>query len=76
MLEQESKKVHDKALQIYRAEMASVAGSASTKNVATLRKTHKQLEAELRKFVGKEMRGYSRLAEVTEKMLVRSSVMS
>ena len=69
-MEQQSKKAYEKALEIYHSEINSIIASASTKNLATLRKTQKRLEDELRKFVTKELRSYSHLSEITEKLLV------
>lgn len=69
-MEVQGKKVYEKALQIYRTEMNGIVGSGFNKNVGSISKTHKQLEEELRKLLQKELKGYSKLNELTEKMLV------
>jgi len=66
----QSKKVYDKAIQIYRTEIDGVARSGNNKDLSSISKTHKQLEEELRKLLQRELKGYSQLNELTEKMLV------
>jgi prefoldin subunit 5 len=66
----QAKRVYEKAIQIYHTEIDGVARNGSNKNLSSISKTHKQLEEELRKLLQKELKGYSQLNELTEKMLV------
>ena len=68
-MEQQSKRIYDKAIQIYRSEINGISANG---NIKTISKTHKQLEEELKKFVQKELKGYSKLNEVNEKLVVRN----
>jgi hypothetical protein len=63
-MEQQCKKVYDKALEIYKAEIGSATSMSAGK------KTHQHLEDELRKYLQKEMKGYSKLSEITTKLMV------
>jgi len=69
-MEAQSKKVFEKALEIYHTETNSIISSNSTKDLVTLKKTHRQLEDQLRKYLFKELRSYAKLSELTEKLLV------
>jgi len=68
-MEQQCNKTYDKALQIYRSEINNATSMSDAK------KTHQHLEDELRKHLQKELKGYSKLSEVTTKLLVVTVLM-
>ncbi len=70
VMEQQCKKVFEKALEIYHREMNGIISSASTKDVDTVKKTQRRLEGELAKYLQKELKGYSKLGESVDKLLV------
>lgn len=73
-MEQQARKALDKALQIYRTEMNGVVGNVLNKDMSSMEKTHKQLEEQLKKYLQKELRGYSKLSEITDNMMVTITV--
>ncbi len=69
-MEQQSRQVGAKALEIYHSEMNSIISSVSTKDLAALKKTQQKLEGEIRKYILTELKGFSRSPELADGLLV------
>jgi hypothetical protein len=50
--------------------MNTVIFNVYTKDLETLKKTQKRLEEELKKFMLKELKSFSKVAELTDKLIV------
>lgn len=69
-MEEQSRKVVDRAVEVYHREMNSKLANVHTSNVKTLKEKQKQLEEELREMVVKELKNYAHVAEVADKFIV------
>ena len=71
-MEQQSKQVYSKALSIYNSEMNSIIANVGTKDLDTFKKTQKKMEEELKKFIQKELKGYVKINEMTQQLIVNN----
>lgn len=69
-MEQQSKLVFAKAQSIYNSEMNSIIANVGTKDLDTFKKTQKKMEEELKKLIQKELKGYSKINELTQQLIV------
>ena len=69
-MEQQSKKIYNRALEIYKMEMNRAVLGATFNDLENLKKTQKQMEESLVLILQKELKSYSRLDELVEKLLV------
>ncbi len=69
-MEQQSKKVFDRAMEMYHAEMNAIIADTATRGLETVKATQKRFEDELTSYLQKELAGYAKLPEVTKKFIV------
>jgi hypothetical protein len=69
-MEEQSRKIFDKALDIYDKEMNSKLANVYTRDVSMLKKRQKELEEELKELVQKELKNYVHVNTITDKLLV------
>jgi len=69
-MEEQSRKILDKAVEMYHKEMNSKLANVNTKDVSMLKERQKELEEELQVLVQRELKNYAHVDEVTDKLIV------
>jgi len=69
-MEKQSKKVYDRAIEMYRVEISRVMFNTTFNDLDSFKKVQRQIERKIDSLLQAEIKTYSRLPELSEKLFV------